>query len=334
MIIWGGERVFGVGDFVFYSDGGRYNPAINSWMSMTTNNAPEGRSGHTVVWTGTEMIVWGGGGQSGFYGLGTGGRYNPAANLWTNVSTGGAAPSARSLHTAVWTGSEMIIWGGYNLLFTIPNSGGRYNPSTDTWTATPTSGAPSARTQHTAVWTGTEMIIWGGYAGGYTNTGARYNPVSNTWTPTTLFTAPAGRQLHTAVWTGKEMIVWGGENSGGGLNNGGRYDPVADRWQDVNSGTPPGVRQYHTAVWTGKEMIIWGGTDNSYTAGFYYGGLYDPVSDAWMPMATEAAAPARVLHSVVWTGTEMLVWGGVTGDYFDDTYSYKPPRLMYLYVKP
>jgi hypothetical protein len=30
----------------------------------------------------------------------------------------------------------------------------------------------------------------------------------------------------------------------------------------------------------------------------------------------------------------MLVWGGVTGDYFDDTYSYKPPRLMYLYVKP
>ena len=24
------------------------------------------------------------------------------------------APTARAIHTAVWTGSEMIVWGGYN----------------------------------------------------------------------------------------------------------------------------------------------------------------------------------------------------------------------------
>ena len=57
-------------------------------------------------------------------------------------------------------GSEMIVWGGYNS--SQLNTGGRYNPSTDSWTATSTTNVPSARQSHTAVWTGSEMIIWGG----------------------------------------------------------------------------------------------------------------------------------------------------------------------------
>jgi N-acetylneuraminic acid mutarotase len=56
------------------------------------------------------MIVWGGAGSS--Y-LNDGGRYNPATNGWTAVTTNGA-PTGRYNHTAVWTGSEMIVWGGYN----------------------------------------------------------------------------------------------------------------------------------------------------------------------------------------------------------------------------
>ena len=43
------------------------------------------------------------------------------------------------------------------------NTGGRYNPSTDSWTATSTTNAPAARAHHTAVWTGSEMIVWGGF---------------------------------------------------------------------------------------------------------------------------------------------------------------------------
>ena len=71
------------------------------------------------------------------------------------------APDARYQHTAVWTGTEMIVWGGQSYPFVL-NTGGRYNPSTDSWTATSTTNAPDARYQHTAVWTGTEMIVWGG----------------------------------------------------------------------------------------------------------------------------------------------------------------------------
>src|SRR5207248_1071381 len=64
------------------------------------------------------------------------------------------------------TGSEMIVWGGEFLL----NTGGRYNPSADSWRATNTTNAPSGRDGHTAVWTGGEMIVWGGGD----NTGGRY----------------------------------------------------------------------------------------------------------------------------------------------------------------
>ena len=50
-------------------------------------------------------------------------------------------------HTAVWTGSEMIVWGGsdFDLTVTVFNTGGRYNPNTDSWTATSTTNAPAAR---------------------------------------------------------------------------------------------------------------------------------------------------------------------------------------------
>ena len=55
----------------------------------------------------------------------------------------------------------MIVWGGYGAGIET-NTGGRYNPSTDSWTATSTTNAPAARYGHTAVWTGSEMIVWGG----------------------------------------------------------------------------------------------------------------------------------------------------------------------------
>ena len=52
------------------------------------------------------MVIWGGN-----TGDGTGGRYNPGTGSWTATSTADA-PTARNFHTAVWTGNEMIVWGG------------------------------------------------------------------------------------------------------------------------------------------------------------------------------------------------------------------------------
>src|SRR5439155_15847727 len=99
-------------------------------------------------------------------------------DTWTATSTTNA-PTARDGHTAGWTGSEMIVWGGLNN-GTSFNSGGRYNPGTDSWTATSTTNAPDARYSHTAVWSGSQMIVWGGRdrASDFNN-GGRDHPATN-----------------------------------------------------------------------------------------------------------------------------------------------------------
>ncbi|MBI3655671.1 MAG: hypothetical protein HY232_04530 [Acidobacteria bacterium] len=56
----------------------------------------------------------------------------------------------RDGHTAVWTGTKMLALGGNDVL-TYLNTGGRYDPATNTWAAISMVGAPSARTDHTAV---------------------------------------------------------------------------------------------------------------------------------------------------------------------------------------
>src|SRR4029077_8947523 len=56
-------------------------------------------------------------------------------DTWTPTSLTNV-PDRRGVHTAVWTGSEMIVWGGVGV--TSLNTGGRYDPSTDSWTATST----------------------------------------------------------------------------------------------------------------------------------------------------------------------------------------------------
>jgi len=237
MIVWGGY------DGASYLDtGGRYNPATDVWDGTTITNAPSAREEHTAVWTGTEMIVWGGYYYDGIndYWYNTGGRYDPATDSWAATTTTNA-PAGREYHTAVWAGgtvTRMIVWGGYYYdgADYYLDTGGRYNPATDVWDGTTTTNAPSARCIHTTVWAGgtvARMIVWGGYYWDgfneyYYDTGGRYDPATDSWAATTTTDAPIGREYHTAVWDSDKMIIWGGycyDISGHWLDTGGRYWP-------------------------------------------------------------------------------------------------------------
>ena len=316
MIVWGGQSA--TSPYPYLNSGGRYDPASDTWTpTPIPASVPAGRAGASAVWTGTEMIVWGGHADNGM--LNTGGRYNPATDSWTPTSVAANVPMKRELHTALWTGSAMIVWGGYSGTYPYLSSGGRYDPATDSWTAT-SSGAdvPSGRKAHTAVWTGKEMIVWGGTVGGSVNpdlnTGGRYDPLMDTWAPTsTGGIVPAARKWHTAVWTGAEMIVWGGDDGTTYLNSGGRYDPVTDTWTPTSTaaGVPVG-RSGHAAVWTGTEMVVWGGHHGSTNDRVYpaQGGRYNPGTDAWTATSVVGAPEPRGYATAVWTGHEMIVWGG------------------------
>jgi N-acetylneuraminic acid mutarotase len=323
--VWTGSLMVvfgGIGEstqFKVLADGGRYDPATDTWTPVSTTDSPPARNYHTTVWTGGQMIVWGGRETPGTE-VDTGGRYDPTTDTWTPTSTTNA-PSVRYSHTAVWTGERMIVWGGQEDLGSGPDTGGRYDPITDTWTPTSTTNAPSGRlVGATAIWTGSHMIVWGGSAGGLrTNTGGRYDPASDSWTPTSTMNAPSARLLHTAVWTGDFMVVWGGQvASGSELDTGGRYDPTTDTWTPTSTTNAPSARSYHTAVWTGNHMIIWGGKQHPGSAiPFNTGGRYDPIADTWTPTSITGAPVARYNHTAVWTGTLMVVWGGTDWDFND-----------------
>src|SRR5262245_59456560 len=368
MIVWGGT-----GDSGELNTGGRYDPNTDSWAATTTAGAPPARDQHTAVWTGSEMIVWGGTPGSPQTDLNTGGRYNPSTNSWTATSVTNA-PSARYIHTAVWTGGQMIVWGGLNDT-SVFNTGGKYDPSANSWTATSTTGAPAGRLGHTAVWSGSEMIVWGGESSSQLNTGGRYKPGTNSWTTTSTTNAPTSRSSHTAVWTGAQMIVWGGSDNTGGrycaqrppctgntwtatsltntpeardvhtavwtgsemivwggggdtgyLNSGGRYNPSTDSWTATSTTNVPAGRASHTAVWTGSEMIVWGGTPNGGLSYVNTGGRYNPTTDSWTATSTANAPHGRGYHTAVWTGSEMIVWGGTASvtSYFKTGGRYNP----------
>jgi hypothetical protein len=282
--VWGGASSDG-GVWVTFGDGACYDPTTDAWTPITSNGAPSPRRSHAMVSTGTTMIVWGGlcsgAGCPSSGPFDDGAIYDPALDTWTPVSTAGGSPSPRHAHTAVWTGSEMIVWGGNDTVNYL-DTGGRYDPVAQAWAALPVPTGLCARSAHVAVWTGTEMIVWGGYGNeadcgsGFPNSVDRYNASLDAWTSCCSADAPEGRQSPTGVWTGTEMIVWGGNRSPTELNSGGIFNPSADTWRPTPTSGSPAGRTYHTAAWTGAEMIVWGGTDSTVPVVFGDGASLQP----------------------------------------------------------
>jgi hypothetical protein len=309
MFVWGGSTL---GSFALNS-GGRYDPATDTWTPVTTSGAPTARMNHTAVWDGTRVIVWGGCGNGCGSFLNTGGLYDIASGTWSIVSTSNA-PMPRTAHTAVWTGAQMVVWGGYSAGIVPLNSGGRYDPVTNHWTSTSTTGAPEARAYHTAVHFGSveRSVIWGGtnMNSGDFNNGAIYDATSDTWTPVATTNAPAPRYVHAAVVIGGRMIVWGGCTNTclSYFNDGGVLDLGAGTWSPTTLNNAPTARCCMGYDASHLHLFVWGG--QGFGPLTNTGGLYDPVADTWTPTTTTGAPVEREWTEAVWSGAQFIVWGG------------------------
>lgn len=260
MIVWGGATA----STVSLDDGARYDPVHGTWRPITTTNAPSPRRDHSAVWTGAEMIVWGGTSISQGQPLDDGGRYDPNTDQWSPLVASATSPSARFAHTAVWTGHDMIVWGGATASTVSLDDGARFDPSTSAWTAIAASG-PGARRDHAAVWTGAEMLVHGGSsisAGGivYDDLWA-FDPAADTWSERVTTGAPLARFGHVAVWIDDELVMWGGATSSTRtLADGARLDPATQAWTPLASAGEPEARRELAAVWDGAAMLVWGGS--------------------------------------------------------------------------
>ena len=113
------------------ADGAVLNLDTMRWGDMPPGPL-EPRLGHMAVWTGTELVVWGGSGRERLYADGA--AYDPARRRWRRLARSPLRP--RQHAQGIWTGREVLVVGGQNLRgFT--RDAAAYDPDTDTWRKLP-----------------------------------------------------------------------------------------------------------------------------------------------------------------------------------------------------
>ncbi|MGH9036325.1 MAG: hypothetical protein ACRD0O_11225, partial [Acidimicrobiia bacterium] len=281
---WTGERLLiwgGMSNGRKLDDGAAYDPDTDHWRLLPP--APlSGHVGLTSVWTGREWIIWG----SHIHGAvpGEGVAYDPDTGAWRRLPP---APLRSSSAQAVWTGREMLLWGGAG-----GAAGAAYAPDTDRWRRIARGGPDDVAAP--PIWTGGEMVVMG-FVGS-----AAYDPETDRWRPLPL--PPVTPWItRNVVWTGNELLAVGGTTEAGPAADAAAYDPAANRWRRLASAPDPIDVSDATATWTGRLLVMARGPSRLQ--------IYDPARDVWSETPGLLDGP-RVGSVAVWTGKEMVFWGG------------------------
>ena len=214
------------------------------------------------------------------------------ASLWVELEPGATAPlppapiPARDGSALVWTGTELIVWGGIAddpADPTDPNSqdGVAFDPAAGTWRriAPPPDGVRAG----VVLWTGTEMAVWSD--GNPDTVSAAYDPANDTWRSIADPPVPG----LVAFWIGDAAVfvrdpdISPRDGIPDAVNGPSfAYDPATDEWRRLADG-PWGlgvgwVAQETTAVWTGSTIITM--TDTNSDPLILLNG-YDPATDTW-----------------------------------------------------
>lgn len=346
-----------------------------------------GRLRPASVWTGTELLVWGGlsspaaegpGGGEPLPVLADGAAYDPVDGSWRPLAP--APLDGRVDAAAVWAGDRLIVWGGATASPSAEPAvaGAAYFPGGDRWVALPPAPVP-ARSSPVTAWTGAEVLIFGGWeprpAGEprYAWDGVALDPATGRWrrlaVPPDDVGPPAYPNVARGDWTGAELVIWGGTGGTSGL----AYDPVRDTWRrlpqppelgsprgDVVSGNgtvfigplyprlrptgyglvyEPGARDFgsislgplpidsfrgRSSVWVGTGLVVLPHATPEGAAAA--GAIWDPGDDGWRRLPV-LATTSRAGYAAVWTGEELLTWGGADlSTMHNDGASWRPPE--------
>jgi N-acetylneuraminic acid mutarotase len=286
----------------------------------------KGRIWHSMVWTGDELIVWGGRGPEEAFNDGA--AYDPVKDTWRVIAPAPLSP--RVDHAAIWMGTQMLVWGGR--IDGAPSTtyfadGATYDPRTNTWERV--AGSPmSARARVAAVWSTTtrEVLLWGGIYefDFYSADGAAFDPTTRKWTHLSITTATP-RAAQSSFWDGTRMVVVGGECRGFAAkpcNDVWAYEPAGGLWEQL-APFPSwyGPNQSYAFTVAGKSsMALFGGEKT--TTKYGNGALFDAASKSFTQIAAPTTelgpTPARVFATAFFADSKLWIHGGSTGTTFDD----------------
>jgi len=227
---------------------------------------PQWRDRSAIVWTGSELLSWGGRVGGGGPAVNDGFAFDPATRTWTAIPP---APGPLGAPAAVWTGDEALFFelGGE------PGSGSMFafDPDARRWRSL--SPPPQEPAWGGAwAWTGSELVVAGGGDVGDPTTHRAWalDPVHDTWRP--LPEMPIAVNLADATWTGEGVVVLGSEidrrnHASTRTAVAAAYDPVEDSWRRLPD--PPVSAQTSAVDTVGGRLVAWEG--------------YSPASAEYLP---------------------------------------------------
>ncbi len=252
----------------------------------------------------------------------TGGEQDPTATgpdvgAWERLAD---PPVARSSQGQVWTGREVVRFGGYGDPGGPSTVASAYDPATGAWRRLPDLPEEATGANH-GVWTGREVVAFPEQREGVA---AAYDPEADSWR---LISDPAIPYLtvsSSVVWTGDKVLVEGfypsaaaAADTNDGTRRAGLYDPDTGSWEALpDAPVETGVA---SAVWTGRELVLValpamspGGAPTSAAAPEpeMVAMALDPAVGTWRVLPAPPLAP-REMPVVAWTGAEVVVAGGV-----------------------
>jgi len=286
-----------------------------TWQTLPT--APiVGRLGPGAVWTGTEMIIWGGAARSGTiereY---EGAAYNPATSTWRTIAP--SPPGVQGGGTGVvWTGNEIVVWASNSP--DGPVGAAVYDLSTDSWRRLP-SGPLGKREGYSSAWTGKELIVVGGSLGDTLAkpVAAALEPQIGSWRLLPALNEVTGLMPSPGVvWDGHEVFVAGSvcvkrSSCSPTLL---AYDPATDALRKIDLAKAPIAPQQQL------KLIGLSGTDLVFsTVGLANVRIlivrYEPTTGSWSRKGAFAPFPVPVgaYTQTAWLGDRYVAADGSSG---------------------
>ena len=227
----------------------------------------------------------------------------PHAPPWTNIA---GYPTAIMDNTAAELDGFIYSVGGLDGFNTL-NTGYRYDPGSDSWSAI--ADMADVRQKPAAAFINDKLYVVGGWGVfGDTLTSLEiYDPATNSWS--TGSPVPVGYAAATAVALNGQMYVIGGCSSSCGFTDVYRYDPDSDSWATVAPYPVP-------VSWNGcgvirSQIYCAGGTTGSVETASTY--VYNLASNSWTQLA-DLPQPQWGMGYIAVNGL-LYISGGVTDNF-------------------
>lgn len=214
--------------------------------------------------------------------------------------------SERFQHTTVSLDGEVLVFGGYR--DGAAGGAAMYDPGSGRWR--PVAGPPGDMRSSVATSTGSEALTLDSDGRLFS-----YDPEEDRWTERARSPfEQVGNAVTSVVWTGEALLaLQANEDNAVTAVTVASYEPASDVWTELDNDTGD-LDEFRNAAWTGDELVVVSAVGESGREFSHVEAMSFTPDGRWskVPSPPLDRVESRSLGYSVWTGSELVVGGGVT----------------------